>query len=183
MPALPVIAMGATAVAGAVSAVGVYQSGQAQKNLMNYQAQAAQVQATSVANTAEANISGVQNQAALQATMLGRQQAIVAGSQKASTGAQGLGSSVTAANIATDTFTKQQMDQQTLQYNANVKSWNITNQANNQIWGLGVQGSLDKLGAANAAEAGDIGAGSTLLGSAAQVGSEGAMFNSMGAFN
>ena len=181
MPALPVIALAATAVSGAVSAAGAYSQGQSQKNLMNYQAQAAQVQATQTANVAQANISGVQNQAALQATMLGRQQAIVAGSQKASAGAQGLGSSVTGADIAKDTFTKQQMDQQTLQYNANVKAWDITNQANNQIWSLGVQGNLDQMGAKNAAIAGDINAGSSLLSSAAQVGSEATMFKTMGA--
>ena len=183
MPALPVVALAATAVAGGVSAYGAYEQGQAQKNLMNYQAQAAKVQAGQVAATAEANISGVQNQAALQAQMLGRQQAIVAGSQKASAGAQGIGGSVTAANIATDTFTKQQMDQQTLQYNANVKAWNITNQANNQIWGLGIQANMDTMGAKNAAIAGDISAGGDLLSSAAQTGSEGVMFNTMGAFN
>ena len=183
MPAIPVVALAATAVAGGVSAYGAYQQGQAQKNLMNYQAQAAQVQAGQVAATAEANITGVQNQSALQAEMLGRQQAIVAGSQKASAGAQGIGGSVTAANIATDTFTKQQMDQQTLQYNANVKAWNITNQANNQIWGLGIQANMDTMGATNAAIAGDISAGGDLLSSAAQTGSEGVMFNTMGAFN
>ena len=178
-----VTALVGTAAAGATSAYGAYQQGQAQKNLMNYQAQAAQVQAGQVAATAEANISGAQNQAALQATMLGRQQAIVAGSQKASAGAQGIGGSVTAANIATDTFTKQQMDQQTLQYNANVKAWNITNQANNQIWGLGIQANMDTMGAKNAALAGDISAGGDLLSSAAQVGTEGVMFNTNGAFN
>jgi len=180
MPALPIIAIASTVAAGATSAYGAYQQGQAQKNLMNYQAQAAQVQAGQVAATAEANISGAQNQAALQATMLGRQQAIVAGSQKASAGAQGIGSSVTAANIATDTFTKQQMDQQTLQYNANVKAWNITNQANNQIWGLGIQENMDTMGAKNAASAGDISAGGDLLGSAAQVGTEGVLFGMNG---
>ena len=91
-------------------------------------------------------------------------------------GAQGIGGSVTAANIATDTFTKQQMDQMTLQYNSNVKAWNITNQANAQEWGLGVEATQDQYAAKNAAIAGDIGAGTTLLGSAAQVGTEGILF-------
>ena len=168
--------MGATAISGAVGAYGAYQQGQAQKNMYNYQAQAALMQQKQVGLVAQANITGEQNQAALKATMLQRSQAIVAGSQKASTGAQGIGGSVTAANIATDTFTKQQMDQMTLQYNANVKAWNITNQANAQEWGLGVQATQDQYAAKNAARAGTIGAITTLLGTAAQVGTEGVMF-------
>lgn len=177
------IALGATAISGAVGAYGAYSQGQAQKNLMNYQAQAAQSQAKQTADVAEANITSVQNQAGREATMLGRSQAIVAGSQKASAGAQGIGGSVTAANIATDTFNKQQMDQQTLQYNANVKAWNITNQANGRIWSLGVESNLDQMGAKNAAISGNIGATTSLLSTAAQVGSEGAMFNTYGGFN
>src|ERR1035438_7829000 len=79
-----------TAVAGGVSAYGAYQQGQAQKNMMNYQAQAAAVQQQIVTQTANANITGVENQAALQSTMLGRQQSAVKGAQAASMGAQGL---------------------------------------------------------------------------------------------
>lgn len=168
----------ATAVGGAVSAFGSYEQGQSQKNMYNYQAQAALLQKQQVANVAQANISSAQDQAARQATMLARQQSTVAGSQKAFLGAQGLGSSVTAANIATDTLNKQQLDQMTLKYNANVKAWSITNQANAQEWGLGVEATQDKYAAKNAAFAGDIGAGSTLLSTAAQVGTEDVLFGS-----
>lgn len=171
--------MGATAVSGAVSAYGAYSQGQAQKNLMNYQAQAAQTQADQEAKVAKVNISGVQDQAALNATQLGRQQAEAKGQQVAAAGAQGIGSSVTAADIAKSTFTKQQMDQMTLQYNANVKSWGITNQANQRIWALGVQSGQFGMGAKNSETAGDINAGSTLLSTASQIGTEGIM-NSKG---
>lgn len=170
----------ATAVSGGISAYGAYQQGQSQKNMYNYQAQAALMQKEQTGKVAQANITSSQDQAARNATMLSRNQSIVAGSQRASTGAQGLGSSVTAADIAKDTFTKQQMDQMTLHYNANVKAWNITNQANAEEWGLGVQADQDKTAAKNASRAGTIGAVTSLLSTAAQVGTEGMMFGSLG---
>lgn len=170
----------ATAVAGGVSAYGAYAQGQAQKNLMNYQKQAAQTQAQQEAAIAKANISGVQDQAALNATRLGKEQMVAKGQQIAAAGAQGIGSSVTAADIAKSTFNKQQMDQMTLQYNANVKAWDITNRANQRIWALGSQADQYGIGAQNAEMAGDINAGSTLLSTASQVGSEGIMLRTNG---
>lgn len=167
------LAVGATALSGGVAAYGAYQQGQAQKNMMNYQAQAAAVQQGIVKQTADANITGVENQAALESGQLSRQQAAVKGAQAAAAGAQGLDGSVTGADIAKDTFTKQQMDQQTLMYNANVKSWDITNNANSQLWGLGAQEGQYSEGARNAGIAGDIGAGTSLLSAASQIGTIG----------
>jgi hypothetical protein len=109
----------------------------------------------------------------MQAQQLSRQQTAIKGAQAASMGAQGIDGSVTSAEIAKDTFTKQQMDQSTLMYNANVKAWNITNQANANLWGLGAQKEQYSLGAENAALAGDISAGGSLFSSAAQVGTIG----------
>ena len=164
--------IGATAVSGAVSAAGAYEQGQAQKNMMLYQQQAALTQIQNVQNTAKSNITGVEDQAALTATMLGRRQSEQKGEQTAAMGAQGIGGSGTAADIAKDTFTKQQMDQMTLQYNANVKTWGITNQANAQIWGLSAQAGQYGEGAQNAQEAGDISTAGSLLNTASQVGTE-----------
>jgi len=174
------VAMGAAALGGAVSAYGAYQQGQAQKNMMNYQAQAAAVQQQIVKQTAQANISGEMDQAALKATQLNRQQMAVKGAQAASAGAQGLDGSVTGADIAKDTFTKQQMDQSTLMYNANVKAWDITNQANANLWGLGAQEDQYSMGAEKAATAGDISATGSLLSSASQVGTIGIISNTQG---
>ena len=173
------LALAGAAAGGAVSAYGAYQQGQAQKNMMNYQAQAAAVQEQVVQNTAAANISGIQQQAAEQSTILGRTQATQKGAQLAAEGAQGLDGSGTAADIAKDTFTKQQLDQMTLQYNANVQSWNVTNNANAQLWGLGAQEGQYSMGASNAAIAGDIGAAGSLLSSAAQVGTIGVINSGM----
>ena len=168
----------ATAVSGVMSAYGAYQQGQAAKNMYNYQAAAALQQKEQTQKVAEANITGVQNQASMQSRMLDRNASIVSGSQKASAGGQGIGGSVTAADIAKDTFTKQQMDQQTLMYNANVKAWSITNEANAREWNLQVESDQDKFAAKNASRAGKISAITTLLGTAAQLGGEGAMFAS-----
>lgn len=140
--------------------------------MMNYQAQAAAVQAQATKNTATANITAVQDQASRESTILSRQQSAVKGAQVASAGAQGLDGSVTGADIAKDTFTKQQMDQMTLQYNANVKSWDITNQTNNQLWGLGVQQNQYEMGAQNAETAGNIATVGSLFNTAGQIGTE-----------
>lgn len=172
MPPLAVVAI-ATAAAGATSAYGAYQQGQSQKDMYNYQAQAALLQRDQTEKVAQANRTGVQDQAAKEAIMLGRQGSMVQGSQRASMGASGTGGSVTAANVATDTFNKMQLDQMTLQYNANVKAWGITNQANNEEWRLGIEADQAKAAAKNAAKAGNIKAIATLLGTAVQVGSMG----------
>lgn len=167
-----VVALASTAVAGGVAAYGAHQQGIAQKNMLNYQAQAAAVQAQATKNTATANITAVQDQASRESTILSRQQSAVKGAQAASAGAQGLDGSVTGADIAKDTFTKQQMDQMTLQYNANVKSWDITNQTNNQLWGLGVQQNQYEMGAQNAETAGNIATVGSLFNTAGQIGTE-----------
>lgn len=178
--AFSTLALTGAVLGGGVAAYGAYQQGQSQKNMMNYQAQAAAVQENIVKNTANANITGVENQSALESEQLGRRQMAIKGAQAAAAGAQGLDGSVTGADIAKDTFTKQQMDQQTLMYNANVKSWNITNDMNAKLWGLGAQKDQYSEGAENAEFAGDIGAASSLLGSAAQVGTIGVINRTQG---
>lgn len=171
------LALGATALSGGMAAYGAYQQGQAQKNMLNYQAKAAAVQAEATKNAGAANITAVQDQAARQSGMLSRQQAAIKGAQAAAAGAQGLGGSVTGADIAKDTFTKQQMDQMTLQYNANVKSWDITNRTNNSIWGLGAQKDQYEMGANNAGTAGNIATAGSLLNTASQIGTESYFLN------
>lgn len=164
--------MGATALSGAASAIGIHQQAVAQKNMLNYQAQAAGVQADATKNVGAANISALQDQASRQSTILGRQQSTIKGAQVASEGAQGLDGSVTGADIAKDTFTKQQMDQMTLQYNANVKSWDITNQTNNKLWELGTQENQYEMGASNAQTAGNIAVVGSLFNTASQIETE-----------
>lgn len=171
------LALGGTALSGGVSAYGAYQQGQAQKNMLKYQSEAAATQQKIAKQTADANITGVQTEAAMKSGMLSRQQATVKGAQAAQAGAQGIGGSVTGVDIAKDTFTKQQMDQMTLQYNANVKSWGITNRMNAELWGLGTQEEQYSMGAENAGRAGTISAAGSLLNTASQIGTEAYFFN------
>lgn len=165
-------AVGTAIASGGMAAYGAYQQGQAQKNMMNYQAQAAATQQKIVQQTSEANIKGVQDQAAMESGRLSRQQMAIKGAQTAAAGAQGLGGSVTGADIAKDTFTKQQLDQMTLQYNTNVKSWGITNKMNADLWGLGAQEGQYSMGAENAEKAGNIATVGSLLDTASQLGTD-----------
>lgn len=171
-PAAIPIMIAATVASGAVSASGAHQQGVAQKNMLNYQAQAAGVQAEATKNASAANITAIQDQASRQSGMLSRQQSAIKGAQAAAAGAQGINGSVTGADIAKDTFTKQQMDQMTLQYNANVKSWDVTNRTNNALWGLGAQKDQYEMGANNAGTAGNIATAGSLLNTASQIGTE-----------
>lgn len=158
------------AASGGVKAAGQYQQAQAQKNMMLYQQQASQTQAAQEAEIAKANITGVQDQAGLQSNILSKYQSEFKGKQVASAGAQGIGSSVTAADIAKSTFTKQQMDQMTLAYNANIKAWDITNKSNQKIWALNTEATQYGMAAKNYQRAGKIAVASTLLDTAIQIG-------------
>lgn len=175
--AVAVVTVGATIGGGIMAAEGAHQQASAQKNMMQYQAQAAAVQQQIVKQTKDSNITSVNTQAALESGQLARRQMAVKGAQAASMGAQGIGGSVTGADIAKDTFTKQEMDQSTLMYNANVKAWDITNKANAQLWGLGSEQEQYSIGAQNTATAGKIAVAGSYFNTASQVGSEAAMFN------
>jgi hypothetical protein len=106
--------------------------------------------------------------------MLGREQSAQKGAMEAQVGGQGLGGSVTASDIGKDTFSKMQMDQSVLQYNANVKSWDITNKMNNDMWAQDVRKSQDMAAKKNAIKEGNMKVYTTLLSTAASVATLGA---------
>jgi hypothetical protein len=167
---LPVVAaavVASTAAAGVAKTYGNYQAATAQANMYGWQAQASQIQSQLIKNTGEANITYTQDAAARNATMLRRTQAETTGAAQASVGAQGLGSSGTAVDVLQDIKSKQEMDQETLQYNANVKAWNITNQMNNQVWAQDNQTAQDLAAQSNTLKARSIGLTTDLLSTAA----------------
>lgn len=178
--AVGVVTAAAIVGGGIMAAQGAHQQANAQKNMMQYQAQADAVQQQIVKQTKDANITSVNTQAALESAQLSRRQMAVKGAQAASMGAQGLSGSVTGADIAKDTFTKQEMDQSTLMYNANVKAWDLTNKANAQLWGLGSEQEQYTIGAENASTAGKIAVAGSYFNTASQLGSEALMFKGGG---
>jgi len=189
------IAMGATAIGGTVSAYGAYKEGDATARMYRYMASSADMQAQIyqktadqnveiVKNTANLNKKLIQDSAAKDSQALVNQYSELIGAQTAAIGAQGAAGSVTAANIALDTLTKQKADELEVRYNADMKSWKLENEsrnkiweiktdAANRIWGLGIEAGQYRTAAKNAKRAGSIGAMTSLLGSATQIGNTG----------
>ena len=113
-----------------------YQSSLAIQNARRVRLLAAE-QREAIENTAERNITATQIAAADESQRLLRDVSIVAGAQRATIGAFGIGGGVTAEDIARDTFTKSQLDQSAIRYNANLKSWQISTEAKHNVWILG----------------------------------------------
>lgn len=154
-----------------VSAYGQYQQGLAQKKLYSYQQQTADLQANYDLKIGEAQSEADQTTGALQSRQLVQNQAELEGSQRAAEGAAGTGGSVTAENIESSTLTKEQLDQQMLRYNTDVKSYEATEGAKNSAWTARAMSGQYGIAAHNAQTAGELNAGGTLLGEAGSIAS------------
>jgi hypothetical protein len=156
------------AVGTAVSAYGAYSQGQAQKKMNKYQADVANQQAVLAERTADQNTQLTQIQASQESKQLNRKYAVLAGEQKAARAASGLGGgSVSEGDIATDTLNTQNLDESMIRYNADLQSWKLKQNADMESWGLGNQATMYKTAGKQAAKAGMINAGSTILQGAA----------------
>ena len=176
MPALAVVGIVMGLVGGGISAYGQYQQGQAQKRMYNYQAAVAQEQARQAELTAATNVKLTQFQASQDAKQLRRKYSLVYGTQKASLAAQGISGSVTAEDIQTDTLNTEIEDLDNIRYNADLKSWNIKNQAAGEAWGLRTQANQFTYAGKNAAKAGTVGMAGTIFSTAGQAATSGYNF-------
>ena len=132
-----IIGVVASIVGGIVSGVGAYRQGQAQKKMYQYQSDVASQQQKEAQKAADANVRLTQIQASEDAAQLQRKYMVLAGEQKATGAAMGIGSgSVSMGDIETDTLNTRTADENMIRYNADLKSWDIRNQAANEIWGL-----------------------------------------------
>lgn len=169
------LALGASAVAGlagaGVSAYGQYQQGLAQKNMYSYQQQEADLQANYDLKIGAAQSEADQVTGSLQSRQLVQNQAELEGSQRATEAAAGTAGSVTAENITSSTFTKQQLDQELLRYNTDVKSYEATQGAQDEAWTARAMSGQYGMAAKNAQTSGELSATGTLLGEAGSVAS------------
>jgi hypothetical protein len=182
------IMVGTLAISAGVSAAGAISSANSQSNQYKYQAQVAQLRAQLARRTAdqnitlvkqneEQNITSTQFDASEQSAANMRGLGQVRGSQKATLAANGMGDSVTAADIATDTFDAAKRDETAIRYNADAKTvgiennanqqiWNLNNEAANAEWGANVESAQDTMAAGNAQVAGYFGAANSIMGAA-----------------
>lgn len=167
----------ASVLAGAVGAYGAYQQGQSGKAMNSFQANMLQQQAVLAQRNAEENTTLVQGQAAEQSKVSARRTAEIAGAQTAAMAANGTAGGTTASDIKVDTFDTGKLDQMAIQYNADVKSWGIKNQLGGELWNLDAEEKQYRMAGRNAATAGNIGVGSSILSTASQVGNTKLMSN------
>ena len=192
---ISITAVTLVAAAGATKAYGVYQEGKAQQTMYNYQAalavqeatarrQYAEMQQKAIGEAALANISAEQVAAAEESRRLFGDVAELSGAQRATIGALGIGG-VTAADIAVSTFDKSQLDQLAIRYNANVRSWQISEEAKRGVWTIGEETKMKawsleseasqyRLAGKQARRAAGIGVATTLLSTAASMAAIGA---------
>jgi len=164
------IIMAISAVAGGYAAYGQVQAGKAQKRRNEYEAQLSEVQSGLVRRTAEqrkkitGDISKEESKSLAQRTME------LSGKQKAIGAASGVGGgSVTAADIAADTVTKEALDQAAIKYNADISTWTIEEEARGKEWALKNRAKQFRMAGKEAVKASKIAATSTLLSTATSV--------------
>ena len=167
-----------TVAAGSYAAYGQVQAGKAQQRRNEYDAQLADVQAGLVRRTAEQKKTVEQIGAAEASKSLAQRTRELAGRQKATAAASGVGGgSVTTADIAKDTVTKEALDQAAIKYNADVSSWSIEEEARGKEWALKNRAKQFRMAGKEAVKASKIAATSTLLSTASSVAGSGMYMN------
>jgi hypothetical protein len=163
------------AVAGAVSAYGQYQQGQAQKSAALAAADASRLEGQYAVRTAAKQAELIQETASIENKSAAVKAAEVGASQRAAMAASGVDtSSVTSQDIAVDTLSKAKLDEMMIRRNANLNSWDVTEEAKARKWALDNQAQQQAFKGKQAAKAGAIGAFTTLLSTAATMGMGGA---------
>ena len=168
------VAVTTAVVATGLSAYGSYQQGQAGKAMNKYQSDVLGQQAMLQQRQADQQMTITNIQAAENSKAAARRAASIAGTEKATMAANGVASDVTAADIAVDTFDTAKLDQMAIQYNADLKNWGTKEGLAGDLWNIGIQQKGHKMAGRNAAIAGNINAGVSILKGASQVASFGA---------
>jgi|WetSurMetagenome_2_1015567.scaffolds.fasta_scaffold134852_2 hypothetical protein len=166
--------MGAAAVplmvaGGITSAYSQYQEGKAQNDYYKYLAANKRTEANLVRQQGTQAATMAEGQGSIEATTARRKENELIGSQKAASGANVGGGSVTSADILSDTLDKAKMDQLAIKYNADNVAWKAENDAKTQAWALENEATGYETAGKQAKFSGKIGAFNSLLGSAGQV--------------
>jgi len=162
-------AMGVQAAGAGLSAYGSYQQGLAQQNYYRYVAGNARTAAGMALQEGDRESGAAQDEGLLKSKALDRSVKQTEGAQAAAEGANGIAGSVTAADIATDTAQKANLDQMLIRYNANRTSWAAKNNAAMKAWQLNNEAAQDEVAGEAAKQSGKLGAFNSLLGGAGQV--------------
>jgi len=169
---LTAIAMGVTATAGGVSAYSSYKQGAATKKYYDYMADQSRIEGESVYKAGKKQSELVQESAKQEGKRHKIGTAELASTQRAAMVANGMDlSSVTAQDIASDSMSKAKLDEISMRYNADVKSWSIMEDSKYKRWSANVQADQYGYAGKSAKKAGKMEAFNTLLSTAASVAS------------
>ena len=163
-----------TAISGAVSAYGQYQQGRSQNSYYQYLAGSNRLAAAAALERSQKQSEVIQDSASIENKSAAIRAAEISSSQKTAMAANGIDlSSVSAQDITMDTLTKAKMDEMMIRRNADVQSWSATEEGKLDNWRLLEEAKQNAYAGKQAKKAGNIGAFTTLLGTASSILSRG----------
>lgn len=166
---LPIAAL-AVAASSATQAYGQFQEGIANSKYYGYMSEQSRQEGELAVARGQRQSELIQDTASQEGRKLKVGQAGFNASQKAALAAQGV-TGVTAQDIVSDTVNQEYLDEQALRYNADTKSYEVTEGAKYQKYAADVQADQYSYASKYAKKAGKMKAFTTLLGTAASTAS------------
>lgn len=166
-------AIGVSVVAGGYSAYSSYQQGAAQNKYNQALGEQAEIDGEQTLAVAQKQSNLVQDQQEEAGKQLATNYSKLNATQVADEAANGTAGSVTAQDIAGDTFNKQTQDAIAMKYNADAKSWSIMTQGQEAAFTGQQQQQQYQAAGKNAQVAGEVAATGTILNTASSVASIG----------
>lgn len=159
-----------TAVSGGMQAYGQYKEGTATKKYLDNVADLKEQQGKIELARGQKQSELIQDSAKFEGVKQKKSAAQVASAQRATLVANGIDlSSGTATDLVKETIDNARLDELAIRYNANIQSWNTTEDAKFRKWGLDVEASQARTSGANAKASGKRQAFTTLLSTAASM--------------
>ena len=164
------IFMVGTAIAGGMQAYGQYKEGSATNKYYKGVANAQEEQGRIEYARGEKQSELIQDSAKITGMKQKTEAAQVASQQRATMVANGIDlSSVTSADLASETISKSRFDELAIRYNADINTWNQMEDAKYKKWAQYTQASQSRATGKNALSAGKTKAFTTLLSTAASM--------------
>lgn len=163
--------VGMQAVGGAVGAYGALQQGKSQAAYYAFMGNQANQEAGLAEAVGDRRAADTEKAASFSEDIAARNEAKALGGQRAAEGANGIGGSVTAQNIASDTIDKAELDKEAIRFNADTKASAAKTDAAMSAYGLRTQASEDQIAGTDAVDASRLNAASSILGSAGSLAS------------
>lgn len=160
--------IGLTIAAGVSKAAGQRQAGEAQGEYYDYLAEISRQEGEIALRTGAKQSELIQDVQKEEGKQLKKTQGQFAASQTAALAAKGV-EGVTVEDISNTTAENQKLDELQLRYNADIRSWGVTNEASYKNWTAKSKATQFEFSGANARQAGKTAAFNTLLGTAVSI--------------